>query len=762
MEKKIRILFAEDLPADLELAQREIKKENIAYEYVVVDDEAGFREKLTEFNPDIIISDYSMPTFDGMKALTITRSYSTTLPFIILTGSMNEETAVECMKAGANDYVIKEHINRLPFSIIEAIENSHIRREMEKIERELRESEDKFRSLFENHAAIKLIIEPETGNIAQANKAAAKFYEYPVAELEKMNIADVNTSPVSEITKAIELAINKKEIHFDFVHKKADGSLCDVETFSSVVTIRGKDFLHSIIHDVTEKKKVEKQLQLLSRSVDQSPVSIIITDSKGEIEYVNPTFSKISGYQYREVLGKSPAILKSEFQSKEFYKELWDTILAGKDWSGELKNRKKNGEYFWENVIISPILDEQGNITHFVGVKEDITNTKKMISELIRAKEKAEESDRLKSAFLANMSHEIRTPMNGIMGFLELLQRPDIPDDKKEIYTDVVRKSSVRMLNTINDLIEISKIEANQVELQLSRIDVNDMLDYFLKFFKPEADKREINFSIKEKLPDNYRILYTDKNKLESIVSNLIKNALKFTKSGFINIGCTVSESEQLNFYVEDSGIGIAVDKQEKIFNRFVQAEVGITRSHEGSGLGLAISKAYAELLDGTIGVESTPGEGSKFHVSIPFRTADEPVTEKKKSIASEHQFNAGPYNNVILVAEDDLDSYAFLEVVLMEYNFRVIHAKNGAEAVMLFSQHPEINMVLMDIKMPLMDGIEATRKIREMNKVTPVIAQSAYALTGDDEKAQEAGCNDYIAKPIAPAELLEKMSRWL
>ncbi|MFO7754805.1 MAG: PAS domain S-box protein, partial [Bacteroidales bacterium] len=474
----IKILFAEDLQTDLELAQREIRKGEIAYSHEVVDTEEEFRRALKEFKPDVIISDYSMPSFDGMAALKITRSVNRNIPFIVLTGSMNEETAVACMKAGANDYVIKEHINRLPYALIEALENSRARVERERIEKELEDSEKKFRNIFENHSAIKLIIDPDNGNIVEANPAAADFYGWTVEELERMNIFDINTLPDKDLKVEIENVRQGKKTHFEFSHRRADGSVRFIETFSSSVNIAGKEYLHSIIHDVTGKKKAEEQLKLLNRSVEQSRVSIIITNKEGNIEYVNPFFTALTGYSLEEAKKNYPSILKSGHQSEEFYRELWETILSGNEWSGELLNRKKDGSLYWESAIISPVFDDKGDITHFVGVKEDITEKKKMIEELVAAKEKAEESDRLKSAFLANMSHEIRTPLNGILGFVEFLKDPGITPEEREQYISIIRESSERLTSTISDLVEISKIESGIMELQYSDADINSMLEY--------------------------------------------------------------------------------------------------------------------------------------------------------------------------------------------------------------------------------------------------------------------------------------------
>jgi PAS domain S-box-containing protein len=482
----IRILFAEDFSADVEMATREIRKGKFNFKYKVTDTESDFRRELLEFNPDIVISDYAMPTFDGIQALRITRSNARYIPFIIFTGSTNEETAVACMKAGADDYVIKEQIKRLPFAVLDAIEKQKAKAEKRKIqeklreseemyrslienssdavylikdrkfvmvnaefermfgysfeeishpefsfmqlvapesrqiieerhnrmdvgektankyqftaltkngqkleveasvsytdikqkdykqgiirdittqkrvENQLRESESKFRNLFQNHSAVKLIINPENGCILEANNAASDFYGWTVEELQKMKISDINILPDIEIREEIEKARNSQNVYFEFRHLKADGSIVDVEAFTSNVFYDGRKVLHTIIHDISEKRKTEQRLQLLNHAVEQNPVSIVITNPQGIIEYVNPGFTAMTGYSMEEVKDKTLRILKSGFQTDEFYRNFWDTINAGKDWSGEFKNKKKDGTVYWQETVYLSYSNKNG------------------------------------------------------------------------------------------------------------------------------------------------------------------------------------------------------------------------------------------------------------------------------------------------------------------------------------------------------------------------------------------------------------------
>jgi PAS domain S-box-containing protein len=359
----------------------------------------------------------------------------------------------------------------------------------------------------------------------------------------------------------------------------------------------------------------------LSRAVEQSSVSVMITNREGVIEYVNPFFTKLTGYSLEEVMGENPKILQSGHQSNAFYQKLWDTILSGKDWEGEMLNKKKNGDLYWEQAVISAIVNSDGMITNFVAIKEDITERKKMLEDLVAAKEKAEESDRLKSAFLANMSHEIRTPMNGIIGFADILKRHNLTDAERQKYISIIEKSGARLLNIINDIIDISKIETGLMKAYIRESDVNEQIEYIYTFFKHEVNAKGIELAITDSLPINEAIIHTDREKVFAILTNLVKNAIKYTKEGSIEFGC-VKKGGFLEFYVKDTGTGIPKSRQEAIFERFIQADIDDKMALQGTGLGLSISKAYVEMLGGNIWVESKEGIGSTFYFTLPYNTA--------------------------------------------------------------------------------------------------------------------------------------------
>jgi PAS domain S-box-containing protein len=379
-----------------------------------------------------------------------------------------------------------------------------------------------------------------------------------------------------------------------------------------------------------------------------------------------------------------------------------------------------------------------------------------LLTELTIAKEKAEESDRLKSAFLANMSHEIRTPMNGILGFSELLKTPNLSGEEQQKYIRIIEKSGARMLKIINDLVDISKIEAGVMQLHMNESNINEQVDSVYALFKPEADAKKINLSYKNPLPAREAIIKTDHDKVFAILSNLVKNAIKFTEKGAVELGYDLESGngpKVLEFYIKDTGIGVPKDKQEAIFERFVQADIEDKMARQGAGLGLAISRAYVKMLGGKIWVESEEGQGSTFYFTLPYNAESVIKTNDRQLAPSE--INNDVRRLKTLIVEDDEFSELLLDETVKTFSKEVLKARTGVEAVEQCRSNPDIDLVLMDIRMPEMGGYEATRKIREFNKEVTIIAQTAYGLAGDREKSIKAGCNDYITKPINRNELL-------
>jgi PAS domain S-box-containing protein len=509
------------------------------------------------------------------------------------------------------------------------------------------------------------------------------------------------------------------------------------------------------LREMKARMLAENELRKISRAVEQSPNSVIITDIDGTIEYINDSGLKLTGYNLEELIKQNPRIFSSGLTTKEEYETLWGIITSGGDWKGEFRNKKKNGEIYWEAVTISPILDNSGKITHFVGIKEDITERKKLTLDLIKAKEKAEESDRLKTSFLHNISHEIRTPLNSIIGFSGFLTDPELPSEKRKYFSDIIIQSSNQLLSIISDIVSIATIEAGQAVISENIINLNSVLIFLQDHFAGKAKMKNITLNKQFFLEGNECTVITEEGKLVQILSNLIGNAIKFTKEGSVTFGC-IRKDKELEFFVEDTGIGIATDMHDLIFERFRQVESTTTRQFGGSGLGLSISKAYVELLGGKIWLRSELKKGSCFYFTIPYKRS-EIDSVVGVSTDNDTRIDSGVLTT-ILVAEDEDSNFILLAEYLSDLNVKIIRAINGFDAVEICKSNNSIDLVLMDIKMPIMDGYEATRQIREFNKDIPVIAQTAYYSDIDKKRAMECGCTDFISKPIKQEILIAKI----
>ena len=392
-------------------------------------------------------------------------------------------------------------------------------------------------------------------------------------------------------------------------------------------------------------------------------------------------------------------------------------------------------------------------------LNEKNAELKKSNQALEKAKENAQESDKLKSAFLANMSHEIRTPMNGIMGFTDLLKKPGLSGDKKDEYIRFIQKSGERMLDIINNLLDIAKIESGQTELNFEETSLNEVLLDVSALLKPEAEKKGISLSVFNGLPTSQDRIETDGTKLNQVLINLVNNAIKYTEEGRIELGYA-QDNSALQFYVKDTGIGISEEMKEKIFERFRQAEMDITRKYEGAGLGLTISRGYVELLGGQMWVESTPGKGSTFLFTIPWKIPDSTPREKAKEPDSSFPpFSSQP---TLLLVEDDPASSVLVKEMMEDSGVKLVYAYDGMEALEMVKSDSNIDLILMDVKMPVMNGYDATHEIKKIRPDLPVIIQTAFASSNDRQKAFDAGSDDFIAKPLNNVDLLMLIKRYV
>lgn len=465
-----------------------------------------------------------------------------------------------------------------------------------------------------------IVLTNTQGNIEYVNSKFSEITGYTFEEAKGKNprILQSGFTSASEYNRLWQTITSGNEYRGEMQNKKKNGELYwESVQISPIRNENGKITSYMAIkEDITNRKKADLEIRKLSVAIDQNPASVIITDTRGIIDYVNNKFIAISGYTRQELIGKVVRILKPGHTPEKTYIEIWNSLLSGKEWRGEHQNRTKSKEKYWESVLISPIKNQEGKITNYIILSEDISERKKMEKDLISAKEKAEESDRLKSAFLANMSHEIRTPLNSILGFSDLLNTPDLDRETRKEFTNLICSSGNNLLAIINDILDISKIEAGQITLTMTEFSAKQLVTKIQKEYSFKAKSKGIELKLAYS-PDHDLIILSDEARIKQVLINFIGNALKFTESGYIEIGVTLIE-KNIQFHVRDTGIGISKDYHEKIFDRFRQIESAQTRRYGGNGLGLAITKNLAELLGGRIRLESEPNFGSTFFFTLP------------------------------------------------------------------------------------------------------------------------------------------------
>nr|MBP7497202.1 response regulator [Bacteroidales bacterium] len=554
-----------------------------------------------------------------------------------------------------------------------------------------------------------------------------------------------------------------------------NGTKIGLVTQSLILSFAVLDRFRRITRDANrllanQKNKIEEQKNILEKAIlelkklslvaSKTDNCIAIFDKNGDLEWVNSAFTKLYGFTLEELIKiKGINIIKNS-NHPDIESILNDCTANKVSISFQSSGQNKNKEIIWSQSTLSPILNEDDSIEKYIIIETDISLLKKYENDLIKAKEKAEQSDKLKTAFLSNMSHEIRTPMNAILGFANLLDDHDLTDKEKTYFVDLINKNSKNLLHLIDDILDIAKIEAGEIKITQAPCLLNSLFFEILSSFKSDKNLNnniELLFNFDNNDPD-FNII-TDSFRLRQIITNLITNAFKFTEKGFIETGYQIKNSEIL-FYVKDTGIGIPDDKKELIFQRFIKVDhSNKSKLYGGTGIGLSICKNLIDLLNGKIWVESQLNQGSIFYFTLPYNNIQNKnfYQPETNNIIITNTIDWS--NKTILIAEDELSNYELAREMLRKTKVNIIWAKDGQSAINLYKQNQsKINLILMDIKMPELDGYEATKIIKSINQDIKIIALTAYALSGEKEISMKAGCNDYITKPINQKKLLQKI----
>jgi signal transduction histidine kinase/DNA-binding response OmpR family regulator len=722
MSKKIGILHLEDSLNDSELIRSIIQSGDIEHEYFLADNEKDFIKILENENIDIILSDFSLPDYDGNEALKIAREKYSDIPFIFVSGKIGEDAAITAMLNGATDYVFKNKYERLVPAIRRAMRENELENKRKRAEINLEEKNE--------------LIEAQNIKYVQINKELVFQNEEKEKRASELVIADKELVFQNEEKekRASELIIADKELVFQNEEKEKRASelvIADIEL--------------GFQKEEKEKRAAEliianKELIFQNEEKEKRAAELIIANK--ELIFQNEEKEKRAA----ELIIANKELI---FQNLEKEKRAAELIIANKELIVQNEEKEKRAA---ELIIANKELifqnhEKEQRAAELVVANKELAfqneEKEKRAAELIIAKENAEESDKLKTAFLQNMSHEIRTPLNGIIGFSALLNEEGLSKDEIKGFTTIINQSGQRLIEIVNNVLEISKIQTGQVKIEEEQIFIDSTLSGLLTFFSPITEVKNVRLNY-QNLDDKQRIIFSDECKLNQILTNLINNAVKFTKSGSIDFGYEIIDNE-VRFFVKDTGIGISAEMYDRIFERFVQAELTVTRKYEGAGLGLAICKGLVELLGGRIWVESEIGVGTTFFFTLPYI----PVAKIAPTVLTSFEIPVKGTSGKILIAEDDWISSQYLGRVFAKFGFTVINAENGEQAVEFVRNIPEIELILMDIRMPVLDGIEATKQIKLIRPDLPIIAQTAYAFSEERTTILAIGCDDYVAKPI-------------
>ncbi|MES2468281.1 MAG: response regulator [Verrucomicrobiota bacterium] len=796
MSKPIDVLLLEDQAPDAELLIQELRRAGFTPRWKRVYTEPDFLAEIANL-PDIILSDYSMPQFSGLRAAELLQQSGLNIPFILISGTVGEEIAVAAMQHGATDYLLKDRIGRLGIAVERALEQKRLRSERDHAESALLKAGALQNAIF-NSANFSSIATDAKGVIQIFNVGAERMLGYTAAEvMNRITPAEIS-DPQEVIARATALSVELGtsitpgfealvfkasrgiEDIYELTYIRKDGS-----RFPAVVSVTAlRDGQGGIIGylligtDNTARRRADEELQWANAKLKawtaalNSFAIVAETDTQGRITYVNDPFCSISQYSREELLGKNHReVANSGHHSREFWKEMWGTISRGRIWRGEIKNHAKDGTDFWVDTVIVPLLGANGRPETYPAIRFVTTERKRFEQalqetnvELEGAKSAAEKANLAKSEFLSSMSHELRTPLNAILGFAQLMEYatpgPTVSQTKS---IDQILQAGWYLLELINEVLDLAVIESGKVSLSEEAVSLSELMSECRSMMEPQAQERGIRMTFPWFATPVF--VSADRTRLKQIVINLLSNAVKYNKEqGTVIVDCTASGPGRIRISVRDTGAGLGPEKLAELFIPFhrLGQEAG---SVAGTGIGLVVSKRLAELMGGAIGVESTVGAGSLFWCEMISAAAPRiTVADREAGGLLHSEVSSDVLRRTLLYVEDNPANLQLVEELIAGFPaLRLVTAVNGPLGIeRARTAQPEV--ILMDINLPGFSGITALKILREEAATAhiPVIALSANAMPRDIEKGLEGGFFRYLTKPIRIKELMETLNEAL
>ena len=753
MKAQLRILIVDDSPNDAALIVRQLQREFSA-SYQRVESAEEMEAALDQGGWQLVISDYVMPAFSGLSALKLLRKRGIDIPFIMVSGQMGEESAVEAMRAGAHDYLHKDRLSRLVPAVKRELNEAVVRRERRLAEEALSATEARFQSLVEQSLVGIFLLQDD--RISYVNPKFAEIFGYRAEELiESKSLLDLVTrdEQIRVVTQFLRpLRDEAESLRFFFRGSRSDQSVIELEMHGTRTRLNGDHGVIGTILHITEARHAEAELSKLWRAVEQSPVSVVITDLQGKIEYVNPKFLEVTGYSGEELIGQKSNILKSGTMDGEFYQELWRTIGSGREWHGELHNRKKSGELFWESASISAVKNSEGSITHFVGVKEDITERKRAIDQLRQA-QKMEAVGQL----AGGVAHDFNNLLTVINGYSTLLIRALESESPLRKEAEQILRAGERAADLTRQLLSFSRrqiLEPRVLELNRQVRSVEKMLRRLIGE----------DIALETRLSDEAGLIKIDPGQFEQVVMNLVVNARDASDTGgtitIETLNCEIDQGftflhpgsvagPYVRISVTDRGQGMTEEVKRRLFEPFFTTkEMG-----RGTGLGLATVYGIVKQSGGYIEVASQPGQGASFSIYFPrvFQAADSPARQM-----ADEQLQG---SQTILVVEDEPGVLNLVVHTLKQRGFEVLETTDPQQGVTLFEEHGErIDMLLTDVVMPFMSGPALAEVLSSKKPGLKVLFMSGHT---DNRLSLESKLEQgvqFLPKPFTSDALIRKV----